>query len=144
VETPRYAILFRIDLIVAKIFVVFYLPEKPSAQVVFARMAQPCQPPNEPSELACRAAKISWFLTHNDLFQEIDNNHPEADVRQRFLRARAIRAKDLEWKVEQCVHDYDKFGSTSQDVMSPSTQAEFDQILARMNRCLEDYSTRKH
>ncbi|KAF2648752.1 hypothetical protein K491DRAFT_722300 [Lophiostoma macrostomum CBS 122681] len=59
----------------------------------------------------CQANILRSLIAHGKLFEDIDNNHPEGDVRLRFLKLRTIRAQYVEGRVWQQWRRYDDFMS---------------------------------
>jgi len=60
-----------------------------------------------PRNAGTREDVLCSLVAHRDLFEDIDNNHPEGDVRQRFLGLRAIRSSYVESKVreQECAYN---------------------------------------
>ncbi|KAF2797880.1 hypothetical protein K505DRAFT_333921 [Melanomma pulvis-pyrius CBS 109.77] len=81
---------------------------------------------------------------HRDLFDDIDNNRPEADIRRRFLGYRAIRAAYVGYRVREKLHRYDEFESeiTVENVnLKPeSTWKTFEKIMMEVDETLTWYS----
>jgi hypothetical protein len=111
---------------------------------VFLAMAEPCPLLLDAHLTDNQRNLVLSLATHKPLFNDIDA-HPEADVRLRFGRLRAIRAQYVEGKTQDAELDFDQFmeavRSGKKDAQSAAVQRECDQIMLKVDKYLDWNST---
>jgi hypothetical protein len=84
---------------------------------------------------------LTSLIAHGELYEDIDNNHPEGDVRQRFLGLRTIRAQYVEGRVWQQWRDYEEFVSEvkvgKKNPNHAEVQEEFEDLMVGVDKYLD-------
>ena len=111
-------------------------------------MMPPQQSDNQQEEQGSQSSTFSDLLqsiaAYADLFETIDNNHPEADVRHRFLGLRAAREKYVHWLVRDRERAYkklrDEVKSGAADPGDEDRLDTFENVMLEVDRALRWHS----
>lgn len=92
-----------------------------------------------------RADVLRSLSAYEKLFNEIDDNRPEGDVRLRFLGLRAIRSNYVDGRVKQCGCEYYELMADVRegrlDPEAEDVQNRFEELMIALDKALDWSST---